>query len=206
MVRAYLWDRAAGDPPESAAELLPPWRRERLDRLKNENARAECLCAGLLYARAMEAWGVDPAEPVVLLPAGKPVLRDRRDVHFSLSHSGRYVLCAVSTAPVGADVQERRRVNPSIARRFCPGERARLDVLPPEAWEEAFFRLWARKEAWVKAVSGDVFLALDACDVYGPVPGLRFRDETLPGDCFAAVCASDADIPPFIPVTTNTFI
>ena len=206
MVKAYLFDRSGGEPPESAAALLPPWRRERLARLRNGNARRESLCAGLLYAHALRAQGLDPAEPVALLPAGKPVFRDRADAYFSLSHSGRYVLCALSGAPVGADVQEIRRVRPSILKRFHPAERAYVESLPAEEWEEALFRLWTRKEAWVKTVSGEQMLSLAECDVLSPLPGLFFRDETLPGSCYAALCVSEEDIPPLIPVTVRELL
>ncbi len=194
MTRLYLYDRAGQDPiPESAAEMLPSWRRERFDRLRRPEARQEALIAGLLYRRAMGRRGLDPDGDVHILPAGKPV---REDVFFSLSHSGRYVLCAVSDAPIGADVQERRPVKDGIARFFHPAERARLAEHPAE-----LFRVWTRKEAWVKAVSAERTLSLAETDVLGPVPGLTFRDYELPGGYAAALCGGDPDLPDPAPVT-----
>ncbi len=198
MTALYCYDRAGGEPlPESALALLPPWRRERLERLRAPEARQESFCAGLLFALAMARHGVSPAAEVAFLPAGKPVLAGREDVFFSLSHSGRYVLCAVSGAAVGADVQQIRPVRGSIERWFHPAERERLAALPPEEREAALFRLWARKEAWVKAVSGDRMLSLSEADVLSPLPGWHFRDYTLEG-CAAAVCAEDE--PPAAPL------
>ena len=191
MTEAYILDMTGAAPPENAADLLPPWRRERYERLKNERARAESLWAGLLYAFALRRRGLDPAAPVDLLPAGKPVLRGSGSAHFSLSHSGRYVLCAVSCRPVGADVQQLRPARAAIANRLHPGERAWLDGQPAGAWQAAFFRVWTRKEAWVKAVSRERMLSLSEADVLAPQPGLAFRDFTLPGGYAAALCGGE---------------
>ena len=193
MTELYVFDREGVTLPEAAAARLPVWRQEILDRLKNENARQESLCAGLLYAYAMECRGLPRDAAVERLPAGRPVLVGRDDVWFSLSHSGRYVLCAVSGRPIGADVQELRAARTSIARRFHPEERAWLESLPEKERNAALFRLWTRKEAWVKAVSGDRMLSLAEADVIHPLPGLRFRDYTLPGGYAAAVCAAEGE-------------
>lgn len=192
MISVYVFDRGDTPLPAEAALLLPAWRRERYARLRYGPARQESLGAGLLYAHALRAHGLSPEEPVRVLPAGKPVLAAREGLFFSLSHSDRYMLCAVSDAPVGADVQRMRPVKLSLARRFHPAERDWLSRLPEEEREGAFYRLWTRKEAWVKAVSGDRLLSLDEADVIHRLPGLLFRDYVLEGGYRAAVCAAQA--------------
>lgn len=197
MTELYVFDREGAALPETAAARLPAWRREIFERLKNGAARQESLCAGLLFAYAMERRGLSRDAAVERLPAGKPVLLGRDDVFFSLSHSGRYALCAVSGGAVGADVQELRPARMSLARRFHPAERAWLESLPEEERSGALFRLWTRKEAWVKAVSGGRILSLAEADVLHELPGLRFRDYTLPGGYAAAVCAAEGEeLPP----------
>ncbi len=200
MTEIYCLDRGGETLPEEAAALLPPWRREIYDRLKNEKVRQESLWTGLLFAYAVERRGVPAGEAAALLPAGKPVLRDRRELHFSLSHSGRFILCAVGDAPVGADVQQMRDVRESMARRFCPGERTWLESLPPEERKAAFFRLWTRKEAWVKAVSDERMLSLSEQDVLDPPAGMFFRDYDLPEGYAAAACCLGEDLPALTPV------
>ncbi len=189
MTELYLFDGEEGPLPEEAERLLPAWRRERLAPLKNPSARRESLAAGLLWRYAMKKRGLSPEAEVIRLPAGKPVLAASDAAWFSLSHSGRYVLCAVSDRPVGADVQEPRRVSASVERFFHPAERLWLDGAGER--ERAFFRLWARKEAWVKAVSADRMLSLDEADVIHPLPGLYFQDFELPGGFQAALCAGE---------------
>ena len=194
MTRVYLFCGEGCALPDGAETLLPDWRRQRYESLHREESRRESLRAGLLYAYALRQSGVDPASEVTVLPAGKPVLAHRKDVFFSLSHSGDWAMCAVSESPVGADIQRRRPVKDSMARWFHPLERAQLAMLSGEAREAEFFRLWTRKEAWVKAVSGDKTLSLAAENVLHPAPGLFFRDYALPGGYQAAVCALEEDI------------
>lgn len=172
---------------------LPLWRRENLSKLKNESARLSSLGAGLLWRRVMEENDLDPFRPVRLLEAGKPVF-DGDDLWFSLSHSDEICLCALSDASVGADVQEIRPAKLSIARRFCPVEREMLAALAPEDQSRALIALWTRKEAWVKAVSAERFVALDEYDV--TTEGLwTFSDFCIDGCCAAACGRETASAP-----------
>lgn len=203
MTEVYAFDRGEEILPEELLVFLPPWRRERTERLKHPPARQESLAAGLLLDHVMDRWGVSPWELVTTLPAGKPVFAGREDMWFSLSHSGRYALCAVSNLPVGADVQLMRPVNLSMARRLHPQERDWLSRQAEEEREDAFFRLWTRKEAWVKAVSEERMLSLSETDVIHRLPGLSFRDWVLPGGYRASVCAREAEIPEIILLTRD---
>ena len=89
----------------------------------------------------------------------KPRLKRRADdgdLHFSLSHSGRLCLIAVSLrSPVGIDVERLRPLPdaPRMARRwFTPAENEALARLSGAAFERAFFGLWTHREAVTKAL------------------------------------------------------
>ena len=205
MTEIYLFKYDIGSPPENALELLPRWRRRRFERLRYAPARAESLAAGLLWRYVMERRGIDPEEPVKFLQAGKPVFAQREDVCFSLSHSGPYALCAVSDGQIGADVQKIKPVHLSIARRFHFRERDWLAAQPPQEQNRAFFRIWTRKEAWVKAVSHDRLLSLAEQDVMHDPDGWHFTEYDLDGEYLAAVCARDGDIAPLITVEPADF-
>lgn len=192
MLKLYYAHRPEAESAGLIARL-PPWRREALARLRNENARLSSLGAGLLWARVMEENHINTAAPVCILGAGKPVFAGAGP-WFSLSHSGSLCLCAVADTPVGADVQELRAAKLSIARRFCLDERAYLESLPPDRQNEALIALWARKEAWVKAVSRERMVALDEYDVITETDW-TFTDFRIDG-CCAAVCGREtADEP-----------
>jgi 4'-phosphopantetheinyl transferase len=92
---------------------------------------------------------------------GKPALAGR-PLEFNLSHSGDIVAIAVACAgrDVGIDV-ERMRPLPDMAgllRHFATSAEAAVwHSLPADRRERAFYRLWTRKEAALKA-TGDGLL------------------------------------------------
>jgi 4'-phosphopantetheinyl transferase len=87
---------------------------------------------------------------------GKPRLATPGWLHFNLSHSGSCVVIAVaSQREIGVDVEQIRHL-PDLfaiaARSFAPAEFEALAAAAPQHLPEAFFRLWVRKEAYVKAL------------------------------------------------------
>ncbi len=178
---------------EERAALLPRWRRRRLERLRYAPAREASLGAGLLWRYVMERHGVQSEEPVRFLMAGKPVFAQRDDLHFSLSHSGPYAMCAISDRRVGVDVQQIKPVHLSVARRFHFKERDWLAEQPHDQQQKAFFHIWTRKEAWVKAVSQDQLLSLDQEDVIHGAEGWQFEEYPLEDGYLAAVCARQGE-------------
>lgn len=88
-------------------------------------------------------------------PHGRPVLLDSADgPHFSLSHCAGLSLIAVATAPVGVDAERlpRPRTLELCMSRLHPAERRELLLAPHEERPLRFCRLWARKEAYLKAL------------------------------------------------------
>lgn len=102
-------------------------------------------------------------------PDGKPDLGPHgTPVRFNLSHSGGRAALAVATGrEVGIDIEAIRPVDPDIAGRFfAPGEIRTWSALTPGERLAAFFRCWARKEAYLKALgTGLGTTALDSFEV-----------------------------------------
>lgn len=190
MTEVYVFDRGEEELTEELFRYLPTWRRAKGESIRHPAARQESLSAGVVLGYGMMKRGLSLLEPVAYLPAGKPVFPALK-VHFSLSHSGRYAMCAMSDEPVGADVQQVRKVNLSMTRRFHIQERDWLGRFPPSEQPDAFFRLWTRKEAWIKAVSEDRTLTLSETDVIHRLPGWQFWDYELSHGYRAAVCARE---------------
>ncbi|HVV11699.1 4'-phosphopantetheinyl transferase family protein [Amycolatopsis sp.] len=83
-------------------------------------------------------------------PHGKPRLAG---TEFSISHSGDRIGLAVTSAPVGLDVETdtRRADDPLIEYALNETEREALTGLSAEEKVTAFFQYWTRKEALMKA-------------------------------------------------------
>jgi len=116
-----------------------------------------------------QAIGSDPAElSFGEGPFGKPFVLGKRHVHFNVSHSGDWVLIVLAKdEEVGVDVElaqadlDFMEVAPSV---FTAAETSTLLALPADLGRTAFYRLWARKEAVLKAWG--VGLSLDARAVH----------------------------------------
>lgn len=89
-------------------------------------------------------------------PHGKPAVADPPfDLRFNLSHSEGVGLVAVAVGrEVGVDVERVRDQPPEegvAEMAFGPTELAAWRALPAERRPAAFYRLWTRREAWLKA-------------------------------------------------------
>ncbi|AWN38236.1 4'-phosphopantetheinyl transferase family protein [Methylobacterium radiodurans] len=134
--------------------------------------RASHAALRLILGRAL---GMDPrALTFSAGPAGKPELAgpERGVLAFNLSHSGRRALVGLSTRGyIGVDVEVIRPLPDAlrIARgHFASDEADALARLPEEFREAAFFSLWTRKEAVVKALGAGLALPLDRFSVTVP--------------------------------------
>ena len=89
---------------------------------------------------------------------GKPYFPNLPELHFSISHSGAYWVCAFSAYPIGVDIQKhvkkKGESQAEAADRF--GKMAKRFFHPREArWVnedpgKRFFQIWAAKESYVK--------------------------------------------------------
>ena len=55
---------------------------------------------------------------VSIAEGGKPYLVSEPGVHFSLSHSGDWAVCAIGDHPLGVDIEKCEPGRPDIASRF----------------------------------------------------------------------------------------
>ena len=95
--------------------------------------------------------------------------RGDESLRFNLSHSGDLALLGVTRdQEIGVDLEQiqDRIATEQIAKRFfSPREVAMLCALPPPVRQEAFFKCWTRKEAFIKGIGVGLSLPLDKFDV-----------------------------------------
>ncbi len=92
-------------------------------------------------------------------PYGKPALAGYGcDLQFNLAHSGAWMLLAISAGfPVGVDLEfldPALDFVPLASRYFSSAEQNLLAQAPPHRRRRTFFRLWTRKEAYLKGRGG----------------------------------------------------
>lgn len=95
---------------------------------------------------------------------GKPYLSGQHNLYFNLSHAGDYALIAfTTTSAIGVDVEMIDRTidtDKLVHRFFSPVEITAVAALPQAERPVAFFKLWTRKEALIKAHGAGLSLPL----------------------------------------------
>lgn len=153
------------------SHLLTPERLAVLSALRHPHAQACSLTGDLMLTAIVRRRFPQTELPLVRKAGtnGKPCLADVPDFHFSISHSGDLVVCAVSTVPVGVDVELPRPVRSGIAARWFSAEEQQLLTHDPAA----FFELWMAKEAVLKEIGCGLSGGLRAVSVsLSPTPHL----------------------------------
>lgn len=172
-VWAVRLDRSASQ-VDDLRDALSGDELDRASRFYFERDRRRFVCARGALRQLLGAYlDVDPACLSFGYGLhGKPSLSrgEAGALSFNVSHSGELALIAVAPGDVelGVDVEEVRAMpdRDDIARQcFAPSEIARLQALPAQAREDAFYRCWTRKEAYLKALGDGLAKPLDSFEV-----------------------------------------
>lgn len=170
MTAVYI-RKLSPDPTLSPAELRA---------FRSNEARK--LLADCLYERyGAQTWSLERSAE------GKPYLTSPSfdAPQISLSHSGAWVACALSSAPVGVDVQVVRKISKRVLARFCP------DACPdacPEDDDRAGTRFWTRYEACLKRYGSRAEMVVDAEE-----KGQRYDSLDL-DDAVVTVCHKEDEV------------
>jgi len=97
-----------------------------------------------------KAWSLHypgPMPPITYSDKGKPFFSGTDQPHFSLSHSGGLVACALASRPCGCDIQESRPLSSALLRR-CYTEEERKLLCPMDLWclKECFVKIRGRMD------------------------------------------------------------
>ena len=158
---------------EAGPDPVTPAEESRARRMAYPRRRREFLVArGTLRRVLAGALGIDPlVVPIREGAHGKPHLVPRGPslppIGFNLSHSGdRFIVALALGLDPGVDVEliRPRRSLDRLARHcFSPAEQRAVAGDPDPV--HAFYRVWSRKEAVIKADGRGVSIGLDRFDV-----------------------------------------
>lgn len=104
--------------------------------------------------------------PFLSGPRGKPSLPGPAPIDFSLSHSGRYGLVAISGEAVGVDLELNRPVQFPADRQQAM--LAAAQALAPSSQPIGILQAWVRLESWGKARGTGVGALLHDLGIRGP--------------------------------------
>lgn len=143
------WDDRAGTLAIYELALAQRYRDPRLQAYSRR-------CGAALRQLLATYVGRAPGELVFRYSAyGKPLLADEH-CHFNVSHSGNRALIAVSSQPIGIDIEaiamSAHEVEQLTELIFHPLERQAFDETPAAIRAQWFYSIWTMKEAYCKAL------------------------------------------------------
>lgn len=126
---------------EECVSILPEKRRSKAEKLYNKNDAILSATAGLMMKKVL---GITKDDMLGYGEHGKPYLKN--GPFFSISHSRRYSVLAVSENEVGIDIEMHETINEQIAKRCFTEEEQEF----AKKSTENFQRIWTSKEAVLK--------------------------------------------------------
>lgn len=152
----HLWRFPLAAPHDSAATLTEE-DRARAEGMQSATARGSFVASQSALRALLSAYTSTPPGELAFSRGahGKPMLEvPPSPIEFNMSHSGDWGVIALARVPVGVDVEQVRpgRHSPALEKRFLTGgERGLLRQRAGADGEAAFFFVWCRKEAYLKA-------------------------------------------------------
>lgn len=172
-------------------------RQQKIEAIRADGGRRSSLGGWTLIDYGLrELYGLREREVTIGYGAhGKPCVQNEPHIHFNLSHSGDYVLAAFAPVEVGCDIQQtvQHARSEQIAARFFTEEEQRAIADGMD-----FYRVWARKESYIKCSGEGMSCDLrsfsvvedseqaqeaDAISEANDIPGTKiyFAEHDLPG-------------------------
>ena len=117
-------------------------QKEKALKFKSENDQIRSLASSYLMNKLSK-------EPLQFNSTGKPFYQN--GPHFNVSHSGQYIVMAVSNKDIGVDIEENKEKDMSMLIRIF--NEAEAKIIKEHA---DFYYLWCAKESLIKCIGSSV--------------------------------------------------
>lgn len=194
---------------ERAYSAVSDERKEKADQYKNSEDKKRSLLSELLLRKALNDKGIHlKSFHYEYGRYNKPYLKDATDLFFNISHSGDYVILAVSDKEIGCDIEKIRKYELKIAERFFTKREYEdiIKIAKEDERQHRFFLYWVLKESFIKQSGHGLSQSLDSFEIRidenkkisvirkDNESDLHFKQlEIIPDYCIA-VCSYDEDV------------
>jgi 4'-phosphopantetheinyl transferase len=194
----HLWDGRTNDllrTIDAFDACLDAKERARARRFQRPDRRRRYVVAHGVQRAVLAAYlDIDPqAVRFRIGSKGKPFIDHLSDLSCSLSYSGDRFIIAVGRSQLGVDIEEWTSFTHGevMASAFSPAERAYVEDRAPHDRRAAFFAIWTRKEAYLKATGAGIGDDLRHIDVVADAAGgLQIRSIDVGPDTSGALAAT----------------
>lgn len=167
-------------------------RKNKAKRYVNRDDAIRCLAGGALLQHIAGPGCFD--EDYTL--QGKPFIEGREDLHFNLSHSGKYVVIAFGDSEVGVDV-EKIPEDPDklkIARRYFTRDEQDYVFSSEDDALLRFTEIWTKKESFLKYLGTGLGTDLTSFSVLSPDFSSNFHTWVLEDGYCLSLCTTESHV------------
>lgn len=148
--------------------MLPSGSRKNFSNIKSRIVYQRSLLGEILARKRVSLRsGLSSSEiDIIKSEKGKPYLKNISNLFFNISHSGNWVVVAISDKEIGIDVEKIKRINIRIAERFFSNsENEFLKGLKGAEKDKCFFDLWTLKESYLKLLGKGLTKSLSSFSI-----------------------------------------
>ena len=143
IVKLYTIDiNTAFHHKKTLLEKVNDQQKEKALRYKNELDQVRSLASSYLINKLSK-------EPLLFNDMGKPFFE--KGPYFNVSHSGQYIVMAVSNKDIGVDIEENKEIDVSPLIRIFNEAEAKMIKEHAD-----FYYLWCAKESLIKCIGSSI--------------------------------------------------
>lgn len=149
---------------EKSYELIPKARKNKIKRFKFH--KDKCLSCGayLLLKKLLDEKNIKNPK-FITGKYGKTYISNYNNLYFNLSHSNKFVACAISDKEVGVDIEYiDSKIDLNIAKNYFFNEEYDKIINSKNPINE-FFKYWVLKESYIKYTGLGFNLKLDSFQI-----------------------------------------
>ncbi len=152
-----------------------------------EDSQRSLLGRLVLENGVREVFGLELSEAMCYSEYGKPFLKNNPSSKFNISHSGRFVVCALTReTEIGVDIELMKPINTlefksAMTKNEWNKIEKSMDII------DAFYSYWTKKEAVLKANGKGLSIPLKSFEIINEranIGGLAYRIQEISIDKF----------------------
>lgn len=152
---------------ERLTRLLPPEKQEQIYKIRFNIDKKLSLFSDLFVRYlACKVLNLNNTEVIFYKnDYGKPYLDGFPSFQYNISHTKNAIVIGISNKPIGVDIEKIKPINLKIAERFYCMNELRYILSKEDVLEKLFYKVWTKKEAYIKWIGKGLSLPLTSFDV-----------------------------------------
>lgn len=146
---------------------VPELMQKKINSFINEDDKKRCLAGKLILKKMLLELGYSSTilNDIKTDKNNRPYINENID--FNISHSGNYVVCAISSASkIGIDIEEIKVIDINEIKDYVLSEKEQKKMTSMENPLEMFYESWTLKEAALKASGYGLTISMKEIEVY----------------------------------------